>query len=68
VITEKRYFTDNEMRQHGMCRCMDCKGLQLVTRGNKTLRACVNFAERWSLVADKWRRCERFVQQPGKGK
>lgn len=73
MITEKRPSTDNMCPSaDGQVRCCDCRGLQPVTRGHKTVLACMNFAERWSLVADKWRRCERFsarrvrIKQEGK--
>lgn len=47
----------------GMVRCQDCKGHQSVERYGKRVMACIHFAERWSLVADKWRRCERYVKK-----
>ena len=66
MITEKRPSTDNTCpSEDGQVRCCDCRGLQPVSRGKKTVLACMNFAERWSLVANLWRRCERFAPRTG---
>lgn len=51
---------------NGMVRCCDCSGQRQADKGGRTRLVCVAFPERPSLVADKWRRCEKYVARKTK--
>ena len=56
----------SDPERDGMCRCMDCAGQRHANKGGKTRLVCVAFPERPSLVSDKWRRCEKYVERKTK--
>jgi hypothetical protein len=50
----------------GMVRCMDCARQTHADKGGRMRPVCTAEPGRPSLVPDKWRRCDKYVQRKKK--
>ena len=50
----------------GMVQCSACAGLRSADKGGGKRLVCIAFPERPSLVSEKWRRCQKYIERKTK--